>query len=93
VKDQLGHASIQITDRLPLLQQQRRERVSQVVNADLADLCFLQHSADPSWLDMSTRRWCDFVDTYGHLIPGANRAAVDRLDDRAARGADCGGGA
>ena len=21
------------------------------------------------------------VDTYGHLIPGANRAAVDRLDD------------
>jgi integrase len=34
VKDQLGHASIQIT-----------------------------------------------VDTYGHLIPGANRAAVDRLDD------------
>lgn len=22
------------------------------------------------------------VDTYGHLIPGANRAAVDRLDDR-----------
>jgi hypothetical protein len=34
VKEQLGHASIQIT-----------------------------------------------VDTYGHLIPGANRAAVDRLDD------------
>ena len=34
VKDQLGHASIQLT-----------------------------------------------VDTYGHLIPGANRAAVDRLDD------------
>ncbi|MEP6919461.1 MAG: site-specific integrase, partial [Acidobacteriota bacterium] len=24
------------------------------------------------------------VDTYGHLIPGANRAAVDRLDDVAA---------
>ena len=23
------------------------------------------------------------VDTYGHLIPGANRAAVDRLDDNA----------
>src|SRR5688572_32446748 len=23
------------------------------------------------------------VDTYGHLIPGANRAAVDRLDDEA----------
>ena len=22
------------------------------------------------------------VDTYGHLIPGANRRAVDRLDDR-----------
>jgi integrase len=21
------------------------------------------------------------VDTYGHLIPGANRGAVDRLDD------------
>jgi hypothetical protein len=21
------------------------------------------------------------VDTYGHLIPGANKAAVDRLDD------------
>ena len=21
------------------------------------------------------------VDTYGHLIPGANRAAIDRLDD------------
>jgi integrase len=36
VKEQLGHASIQIT-----------------------------------------------VDTYGHLIPGANRAAVDRLDDDA----------
>ena len=36
VKDQLGHASIQIT-----------------------------------------------VDTYGHLIPGANRGAVDRLDDAA----------
>ena len=34
VKEQLGHASIQIT-----------------------------------------------VDTYGHLIPGANRGAVDRLDD------------
>ena len=38
VKEQLGHASIQIT-----------------------------------------------VDTYGHLIPGANRAAVDRLDDVPAR--------
>ena len=22
------------------------------------------------------------VDTYGHLVPGTNRAAVDRLDDR-----------
>jgi len=21
------------------------------------------------------------VDTYGHLVPGGNRAAVDRLDD------------
>jgi hypothetical protein len=38
VKEQLGHASIQIT-----------------------------------------------VDTYGHLIPGANRAAVNGLDDRPAR--------
>lgn len=25
------------------------------------------------------------VDTYGHLIPGANRAAVDRLDDAPAQ--------
>jgi integrase len=25
------------------------------------------------------------VDTYGHLIPGANRAAVDRLDDATSR--------
>ena len=25
------------------------------------------------------------VDTYGHLIPGANRAAVDRLDDATGR--------
>ena len=25
------------------------------------------------------------VDTYGHLIPGANRAAVDRLDTRCRR--------
>ena len=23
------------------------------------------------------------VDTYGHLVPGGNRAAVDRLDDPA----------
>jgi integrase len=25
------------------------------------------------------------VDTYGHLVPGANRAAVDRLDDATGR--------
>jgi integrase len=25
------------------------------------------------------------VDTYGHLIPGANKAAVDRLDDATGR--------
>ncbi|MBI2460645.1 MAG: hypothetical protein HYV61_03875, partial [Candidatus Rokubacteria bacterium] len=25
------------------------------------------------------------VDTYGHLIPGANRQAVDRLDDATGR--------
>jgi integrase len=28
------------------------------------------------------------VDTYGHLIPGANRAAVDRLDDATSRNPD-----
>jgi hypothetical protein len=28
------------------------------------------------------------VDTYGHLIPGANRAAVDGLDDDATAHAD-----
>jgi integrase len=28
------------------------------------------------------------VDTYGHLIPGANRAAVDRLDDAISRNPD-----
>ena len=25
------------------------------------------------------------VDTYGHLVPGANREAVDRLDDATGR--------
>jgi len=25
------------------------------------------------------------VDTYGHLVPGTNRAAVDRLDDATGR--------
>jgi hypothetical protein len=28
------------------------------------------------------------VDTYGHLIPGANRQAVDRLDDAPERNPD-----
>jgi integrase len=28
------------------------------------------------------------VDTYGHLIPGANRQAVDRLDDAPGRNPD-----
>jgi len=25
------------------------------------------------------------VDTYGHLVPGGNKAAVDRLDDATSR--------
>ena len=28
------------------------------------------------------------VDTYGHLVPGANREAVDRLDDAPVRNPD-----
>ena len=28
------------------------------------------------------------VDVYGHLVPGSNRAAVDRLDDQPVKGKD-----
>jgi hypothetical protein len=33
----------------------------------------------PAWATHSIR--VTVVDTYGHLVPGGNEAAVDRLDD------------
>jgi hypothetical protein len=30
---------------------------------------------------MGNHSICVTVDTYGHLVPGGNKAAVDRLDD------------